>query len=268
MHVAFRRGNEHDSEVCISGPSVLSFSSSRCVSIVCISVYEILNHISLKGSHFTYLQNYNAKASGFRGDVPPPINTYSNFNQTNDILHSFDDGTHLNKPTVNTAQGRYFTGNTADYSSCSHRSRIVTSASQTSKVHQPSLKCADFKGGINEPDKKPLDNHKKKDMPLKSNIDLNVNVEHLAPDQCKSHGIKELASIKNRDGDSRIPEKVQPTSYNKSVYPVLVGDSVKVCNTKLYASLPQNDKYMVKEAVPDSTRFKLVLKSSCVKNNQ
>ena len=61
--------------------------------------------------------------------------------------------------------------------------------------------------------------------------------------------------------------KVTPCSdgYKKPSYVVLVGDRVRTCNTKLYASLPLRNKYMVKQRVQDSTgatRIKLVLKSS------
>ena len=53
--------------------------------------------------------------------------------------------------------------------------------------------------------------------------------------------------------------------YLKSSYPVLVGNTVRTYNTKLYASLPQQNKYMVKQRVQDAsgaTKIKLVLLSS------
>ena len=53
--------------------------------------------------------------------------------------------------------------------------------------------------------------------------------------------------------------------YKKLTYAVLVGNTVRTCNTKLYASLPLQNKYMVKQRVQDSsgaTRIRLVLKSS------
>ena len=57
------------------------------------------------------------------------------------------------------------------------------------------------------------------------------------------------------------------TGYIKPVYPVLVGDSVRICSTSLFASLPQHNKFLVKERLHDHTvgfsRAKLVLKS-CV----
>ena len=53
--------------------------------------------------------------------------------------------------------------------------------------------------------------------------------------------------------------------YTKLVYPVLVGNSVKVYPTNLFALLPQHDKFLVKERSHDPTkaftRAKLVLKS-------
>ena len=55
------------------------------------------------------------------------------------------------------------------------------------------------------------------------------------------------------------------TGYAKPVYPVLVGNSVKVFPTNMFASLPQHDKFLVKERLHDPTvgfsRAKLVLKS-------
>ena len=53
--------------------------------------------------------------------------------------------------------------------------------------------------------------------------------------------------------------------YKKLSYAVLVGNTVRTCNTKLYASLPLQNKYMVKQRVQDTsgaTRIKLILKSS------
>ena len=53
--------------------------------------------------------------------------------------------------------------------------------------------------------------------------------------------------------------------YKKLTYAVLVGNTVRTCNTKLYASLPLQNKYMVKQRVQDSsgaTKIRLVLKSS------
>ena len=51
----------------------------------------------------------------------------------------------------------------------------------------------------------------------------------------------------------------------KLSYIVSVGNTVKTYNTKIFASLPQQNKYMVKQRVRDTsgaTRIKLVLKSS------
>ena len=79
------------------------------------------------------------------------------------------------------------------------------------------------------------------------------------------------AGIKKIPVDSK-PQQTTETSftitadgYKKLTYAVLVGDTVRTCNTKLYASLPLPDKYMVKQRVQYAsgvTRIKLVLKSS------
>ena len=56
------------------------------------------------------------------------------------------------------------------------------------------------------------------------------------------------------------------TGYTKPAYPVLVGNSVKVFPTDVFALLPQHNKFLVKERLHDPTvgyaRAKLVLRSS------
>ena len=60
--------------------------------------------------------------------------------------------------------------------------------------------------------------------------------------------------------------------YTKPVYPVLVGNSVKVYPTNLFASLPHYNKFLVKERLHDPTkgftRAKLVLKSCLTEAEQ
>ena len=59
------------------------------------------------------------------------------------------------------------------------------------------------------------------------------------------------------------------TGYTKPAYPVLVGNSVKVFPTDVFALLPQHNKFLVKERLHDPTvgyaRAKLVLRSSGTK---
>jgi len=52
------------------------------------------------------------------------------------------------------------------------------------------------------------------------------------------------------------------TGYNKPSYPVLIGDTVRVYATKDFAALPHLSKFIVKERLPNSTKARLVLKSS------
>lgn len=54
-----------------------------------------------------------------------------------------------------------------------------------------------------------------------------------------------------------VPSKAQ--FYDKGTYPVLIGNRVEVFNTRLFASLPSHNKYMVKEKIPE---MKLMLKST------
>ena len=62
------------------------------------------------------------------------------------------------------------------------------------------------------------------------------------------------------------------TGYGKSSYPILVGNFVKVYPINLFASLPQHDKFLVKERQHDPTtgftKAKLVLKSSSTEVEQ
>ena len=63
------------------------------------------------------------------------------------------------------------------------------------------------------------------------------------------------------------PKKVSTTGhgYNKSTYAVLIGDNVKVYSTSVFAALPRNNKFLVKERHQDLsgvTRVKLTLKST------
>ena len=88
--------------------------------------------------------------------------------------------------------------------------------------------------------------------------------------------LKTVGPLNIRDSTMEIPKPqntaensytVTPCSdgYKKPLYVVLVGDRVRKCNTKLYASLPLQNKYMVKQRVQDSTgatRIKLILKSN------
>lgn len=55
------------------------------------------------------------------------------------------------------------------------------------------------------------------------------------------------------------------TGYSKATYAVLIGDTVRVCNTKIYTSLPHSNKFLNKERHWDLngiTSVKLTLKSA------
>ena len=216
-----------------------------------------------------YLEGFK-ETSRFRGDVPPTKGKPF-FNQKN-TLPSFDDGTHLNEPTIVS-----LTGSRADYSSCSYRSKIATSTSHTSEVHKH-LKHAEFKGGVNEPDKI-LDDYKIKHT-SNANQDSALQDDYLTasqPDLQKSHVAKsikggprssKLDNVKEKDSSRK--SKNICSAYNKPFYAVVVGNCVKVYDTKLYASLPIHNKYMVKERVHNATgntKIKLTLKSSFSENN-
>ena len=66
------------------------------------------------------------------------------------------------------------------------------------------------------------------------------------------------------DDHKNVSQRVM--GYTKPAYPVLVGNSVKVFPTNVFALLPQHNKFLIKERLHDPTvgyvRAKLVLRSS------
>ena len=272
IDVAFRKGIDRN-------PSGITNFIKEFFTLSPVTItqpeYETRDHDWLT-SRLQYLEGFKG-TSRFRGDVPPTKSKLSFNHKNSNILPSFDDDTNLNEPAI-ASQG-YFTGSTADYSSCSYQSRIATSTSRTSEVHKH-LKCAEFKGGVNEPDKL-LDDHEIKHMTcLESNTNCGsvLHNDHLTasqPDLQKSDVTKNIKDASSRldntkEKDSSRKSKSICPAYNKPFYAVLVGNCVRVYNTQLYASLPFHNKYMVKERVHDATgntKIKLTLKSSSSENN-
>ena len=160
---------------------------------------------------------------------------------------------------------------TADYSSSSHRARIATLSSgipETNRKPQ-NLQRGNFKGGISEADFKPPNNFENEKNHLKSG---NGTVYHEQSSsyrpavQQKSylHAAKDIKQSSKLDfipENNSIVEK-KAAGYGKSFYAVLIGNTVRVCNTKVYASLPVCDKYMIKERVPGTNRMRLSLKTT------
>ena len=210
-------------------------------------------------------QDTVAETSDFRGDVPPK-KTRATFPP------GHDDGAHLlDEPTVG-SQG-YFTGSTADYSSQSYRSKIATfSSSIAGPYAKPAgLQRASFNGEDYEADKKPLSVNKGH---LESSL---LNVGYSAQTPLNNNHILATGTAQRMSYDhvqaNRNDKTVKPNEknerkaveyYKKATYAVLIGNTVRVFNTKLYASLPLCNKCMVKERVKDSsgaTRVKLKLKT-------
>ena len=199
-------------------------------------------------------QDTVTEPSKFRGDVPPKKTRGS-------IPSVYDESTFG-------SQG-YFTGSTTDYSSQSYRSKIATFSSVVSEPYtKPAgLQRASFKGEDDEADRKPLTVNKIHLEPVGYNAQT-----ALCPNQLLQTGIDQQKSYdhvqaKLHDKTMRsneIDEKRAVEYYKKATYAVLIGNTVRVCNTKLYASLPLCNKCMVKERVKDSsgtTRVKLKLKT-------
>ena len=67
-----------------------------------------------------------------------------------------------------------------------------------------------------------------------------------------------------KDEPADVAPPRRPQFYNKPTYVVLIGDNLRVVNTKVYSSLPLQSKYMVKERITGTNKVKLVLKSRFV----
>ena len=214
-------------------------------------------------------QDNSRETSDFRGDLPPK-------KARSLFPPGFDDSGHslLDESTIG-SQG-YFTGSTADYSSYSYRSKIATFSSGISEVYTKpaALQRANFKGKDDETDNKPLSINKKivehsLELPsLGYSTQTAVYRNQAASfgpkshDEWKSHlqSTKHDKIIKSDKKD----ERKFTDYYKKATYAVLIGNTVRVCNTKLYASLPLCNKYMVKEKIKDASgnaRVKLSLKT-------
>ena len=212
-------------------------------------------------------QDTITETSEFRGDVPPK-------KTRGPFPPGYNDGGHLlDEPTVG-SQG-YFTGSTADYSSQTYRSRIATFSSGISEPYtKPAgLQRASFKGEDDEADKKPFSINNKHLEPSLQSLNLGYNTQTpLYHNQVTANGTEQQKSYDHvqankHDKFMKPNEKNERKAveyYKKATYAVLIGDTVRVCNTKLYASLPLCNKCMVKERVKDSsgtTRVKLKLKT-------
>jgi len=162
---------------------------------------------------------------------------------------------------------KYIASSVADYSSNSYRSSIVTARPLIADpYHKPrDLQCANFKGGENKPDGKLFDE-----------VSL---AKKLMPAATKegSWDYHEASVVENATKDTKMSLKLHRSEeahkypkasvgFNKPSYPVLIGNNVVVCETKLFASLPLHDKYIVKERVQcaSGVRAKLVLKSTFI----
>ena len=172
----------------------------------------------------------------------------------------YDDGGHLLNELTIGSQG-YFTGNTAAYSSQTYRSSITTFSSGIAEPYtKPGLQRASFQGD-HEADKKPISiNNKHLEPTLQSfnpghNIQTPLDCNQVLAtgiDQRKSDHVQAKKHDKTIKGNEK-DERKAVEYYKKETYAVLIGDTVRVYNTKLYASLPMCNKFMVKERVKDSS---------------
>ena len=200
-----------------------------------------------------------------RGDRPPKPKVNQQF------LSSFDS---MNDECAVGSSG-HIAGNVADYSSNSYRSSIAIPTPAISEPYRKDLQRANFNGGDNQPDGKLLN-----ELSLEKSLKPTASTNGGGWDYCgtpvnsavrkswvaaaKGTKVPKLHSNQEPCGNP-VVEKVA-VGFNKPSYPVLIGNNVVVCNTKLFASLPLHDKYMVKERVHgiSGVRAKLVLKSSLI----
>ena len=203
----------------------------------CHDVVRLLSH-----------RDNRTEASEYRGDPPKRAKGH--------IQSGIDDGVHLNESTVG-SQG-YYTGSTADYSSYSYKSKIATFSSSISEVFiKPKLKTSKFKGEEDEPDKV--------DRRVAANLVTHHDAHAVGPSQLKYR--LQAAALKHNDTKikpDKKNEKKVADCYRKSTYTVLIGDTVKVYDTRNYAILPLRNHYMVKERIKDasgSTRVKMSLRT-------
>lgn len=222
---------------------------------------EASNCQDLLGGLLSHRGN-STETSDFRGDVPKK--------GRGPLIPGFDDSGKLHESTVG-SQG-YHTGSTADYSSHSFRSRIATFSSGISDAYtKPAgLQRAQFKGRDDEADHKlALGKHLEPSLEspntgynAQTAVYRNQVTSHTSNGQWKAY-----LQVPKQDKVIKADENAERKTayyYKKATYTVLIGDTVRVCSTKLYATLPLHNKCMVKERIKDAlgnTRVKLSLRT-------
>ena len=208
--------------------------------------------------------NYQYQAADItRGDRPPKLEKDTTVHQN--FLSNFDSAN--GEPTVGSSG--YISGNITDYSSKSYRSSIVTSTpAMSDPYHKPKdLQRAKFHGGNDKSDGKLFNEFfPKKNLKLTATNKGNWEYRGASDMQCSIVAAAKESQIFPKlqsTQENPIVEKVT-VGYTKPSYPVLIGNDVVVYDTKLFASLPLHDKYMVKDRVQGASgvRAKLILKSS------
>ena len=175
--------------------------------------------------------------STFRGDRPP--------SQRNNQLFQ-EQGAYVGTGYGNQSESTYIQSQgyvaSANYSTLSYRSQIVVALPSTP------LKNPSHQGKESiPPDTKPNLMHD-------NNVLDDRAIPKPAPAPDYDNGAIYNADIIKKD-----------SGYNKLTYPVLVGNTVKVYGTRIFAALPSQSKFMVKERQKDAsgvTRVKLALKNS------
>ena len=227
---------DHHAPACISS-SPYHFAEPEALS--CHDLVRLQSH-----------QDNCTETSEYRGDNPSK-------RAKGHLQSGIDDSAHLNESTIG-SQG-YYTGSTADYSSYSYKSRIATFSSGISEpFRKPIMTRGKFKGEEDEPDKHFLESPN-------AVIHRDQNAHDVGPSQLKHH----LQAAKLKHDSLKIKpdkknEKKVADCYRKSTYTVLIGDTVKVYDTKTYAILPLRNHYLVKERIKDAsgnTRVKMSLRT-------
>ena len=233
-----------------------------------------------------------------RGDKQPATSTFNSIaTKQSYSVKSFDDGTSLNENTFETSG--YVTAS-SNYSDLSYRSTIVGGGNALPRLTRSMLQgtesvadkgCDVHRHTVKKPSQDDYRDPNFRAIPHHADFNpstlkvqyppakRSIQQKDLDSDLDVSQQVQRESETQHSNNDSSAWQKInQPTKpsspsslpepkkgYNKSSYAVLIGDSVKVYSTNIFAALPSNNKFLVKERHQDLsgvTRVKLTLKST------
>ena len=249
-----------------------------------------------------------AAADETRGDKQPIYTFNSVGAKQSYSVKSFDDGTSFNENTLGTSGYYTASSNYSDHSykskivgggsgGAGNVNVALTCSTLKGTKSEADRGCHD----VHSPQtvKKSQEAHDRPSFRETPHTDLNLstlkvqypakNIQRKYLDSdlevSKSKQVQRESPTQHSSNDLSIQQKIhQPTKplspsslpetkkvsigYNKSTYAVLIGNSVKVYSTNVFATLPCNNKFLVKERHQDLsgvTRVKLTLQSTAEK---